>query len=222
MSLDLVMGLVGGLAGIMWATLDLIIGNYESFRYENSLIGSIYPTSPVILDTNETSDANSESYAKRQMMLTVAERGKYHYRYAEYLCTRLYRKLCCCCKTEAGRCESRIKRLQRHEQASEKLAEELDVVKFLYVHRIGQFIAKLMLNKHQRALVTSFKKYQIDDLGDKQVSSRLDTLLSLAKTSPSNYARLQTQKSLLEPTIQDDGTVDDYAAFQNIANLTQD
>ena len=137
MSLDLVMGLVGGLAGIMWATLDLIIGNYESFRYENSLIGSIYPTSPVILDTNETSDANSESYAKRQMMLTVAERGKYHYRYAEYLCTRLYRKLCCCCKTEAGRCESRIKRLQRHEQASEKLAEELDVVKFLYVHRIG-------------------------------------------------------------------------------------
>ena len=137
MSLDLVMGLVGGLAGIMWATLDLIIGNYESFRYENSLIGSIYPTSPVILDTNETSDTNSESYAKRQMMLTVAERGKYHYRYGEYLCTRLYRKLCCCCKTKGGRCESRIKRLQRHEQASEKLAEELDVVKFLYVHRIG-------------------------------------------------------------------------------------
>ena len=137
MSLDLVMGLVGGLAGIMWATLDLIIGNYESFRYENSLIGSIYPTSPVIMDADETSDLNSESYAKRQMMLTVAERGKYHYRYGEYLCTRLYRKLCCCCKTTGGRCESRIKRLQRHEQASEKLAEELDVVKFLYVHRIG-------------------------------------------------------------------------------------
>ena len=115
MSLDLVMGLVGGLAGIMWATLDLIIGNYESFRYENSLIGSIYPTSPVIMDAGETSDLNSESYAKRQMMLTVAERGKYHYRYAEYLCTRLYRKLCCCCKTKGGRCESRIKRLQRHE-----------------------------------------------------------------------------------------------------------
>lgn len=52
-----------------------------------------------------------------------------------------------------------MKRLERHEEASEKLIEELDVVKYVYVNRIGQFLAKMILKKHQRALVTSFKKY---------------------------------------------------------------
>ena len=50
-------------------------------------------------------------------------------------------------------------KLERHEAASERLANEIDIVKLLYVQRIGQFIAKLILKKHQRALVTNFKKY---------------------------------------------------------------
>ena len=41
----------------------------------------------------------------------------------------------------------------------------MNIVELLYAQRTGQFIAKLNLNKHQRALITSFKKYQIDDLG---------------------------------------------------------
>ena len=45
------------------------------------------------------------------------------------------------------------------------LADEIDIVKFIYVLRIGQFISKMILNKHQRALVTSFQKYQLNDLG---------------------------------------------------------
>ena len=44
------------------------------------------------------------------------------------------------------------------------LEKEFDIVKFIYVVRISQFLSKLVLRKHQRALVTSFKKYQIDDL----------------------------------------------------------
>jgi len=45
-SLDLVLGLVGGLSGIVWGFLLLVFGGYESFKLENSLIGSVYPTSP--------------------------------------------------------------------------------------------------------------------------------------------------------------------------------
>lgn len=45
------------------------------------------------------------------------------------------------------------------------LADEIDIVKFIYVLRVGQFISKMILKKHQRALVTSFKKYQLNDLG---------------------------------------------------------
>ena len=45
-SLDLILGLVGGFTSIIWAFLGLIIAPYEDFKFQNSLIGSIYPTSP--------------------------------------------------------------------------------------------------------------------------------------------------------------------------------
>ena len=41
-----------------------------------------------------------------------------------------------------------MQKLQRHEEASEKLAKELDIVKLIYVQRIGQFLAKVMLKRH--------------------------------------------------------------------------
>lgn len=39
-------GLVGGVAGVVWSVLGYTLGGYESFKYENSLVGNIYPTSP--------------------------------------------------------------------------------------------------------------------------------------------------------------------------------
>ena len=70
-----------------------------------------------------------------------------------------------------------MKRLQRHEEASRQLNSEIDIVKLLYVQRVGQFIAKLILRKHQRALVTSFKQYQVDDLADRKAAAKEDALL---------------------------------------------
>ena len=42
----MVLGLVGGLAGVIWPALYMIFGSYETFKFENSLIGAVYPTSP--------------------------------------------------------------------------------------------------------------------------------------------------------------------------------
>ena len=58
-SLDIVLGLVGGLAGVVWAILSYLLGDYEQFKYENSLIGKIYPTSPKVQDDDD-SDNNGD------------------------------------------------------------------------------------------------------------------------------------------------------------------
>ena len=60
-SLDLVLGLVGGLSSIIWGFLLLIFGNYESFKLENSIIGQIYETRPKI---EEDDDIDDEEEAK--------------------------------------------------------------------------------------------------------------------------------------------------------------
>ena len=94
------------------------------------------------------------------MMFTVAERGKYFYNYSEYLLALMVRFFCCCACFHTGAWHKRrVSKLERHEIASERLAHEIDIVKLLYLQRIGSFLAKLMLKKHQRALVTNFKSY---------------------------------------------------------------
>ena len=90
-------------------------------------------------------------------MRTVAERGKYFYSYSESRTTSFLKFFCSCCLENKPWYKKRIERLERHSKATDKLADEIDIVKFIYVLRIGQFISKLILNKHQRALVTSFK-----------------------------------------------------------------
>ena len=45
-SLDLILGLVGGVTSIIWTIFSILIGPYESFKFQTSLIGSVYPPSP--------------------------------------------------------------------------------------------------------------------------------------------------------------------------------
>lgn len=209
-SLDIVLGLVGGLSGIVWAFLAILLGSYETFKFENSLIGAIYPTSPQEMPaTNDDADNEGgatfkEQKSKQAMMRTVAERGKYFYNYSEYLLSLILRFVCCCC-SQGPWLKRRIKKLKRHEAASERLANEIDIVKLLSIQRVGHFMAKLVLKKHQRALVTNFSKYQLDDLCKERERG--------AKTK---------SEALLTPAIQADGTFSMLNALEQDESLTED
>ena len=140
------------------------------------------------------------------MMRIVAERGKYFYNYSEYLFAGASRFFCsCCCKKKAWY-KRRVEKLERHKAATEKLSEEIDIIKFIYVLRTGQFISKLFLNKSQRALVTSFKQYQIDDLG-------------IAKKEKGKNPGEQSD-SLLSPGIQDeDGLAANFEVLDAVGSI---
>ena len=136
------LGLVGGVSCVVWSSLGYSLGDYEQFRYKNSLAGSVYPTSPA------SENAESEGGAKFQMMQTVAERGKYFYTYSEYRFTAFLRSFCRCWLKESACYKSRLARIERHEEAQEKLSEEIDIIKIISMLRIGQFLSKLILRKH--------------------------------------------------------------------------
>ena len=96
LAVDDLLGLVGGLSSIVWAALSLVMGGYQSFKFENSLISSIYPTSPLDYDNQQA--PSSEAKARRDVMKTVSERGKYFYSYAEYLFAKMIAVIFCCCR----------------------------------------------------------------------------------------------------------------------------
>ena len=75
---DVLLGIIGGISSIIWAVLGFVISGYESFKFENSLISSIYPTSPQKFDDGDNDGIPpNENKAKHAMMKTVSERGKY-------------------------------------------------------------------------------------------------------------------------------------------------
>ena len=125
----------------------MLTAGYETFKFENSLIGAVYPTSPQE-EMAEDGAPEGTQMAKRDLMRTVAERGKYFYHYYEYLLTWSLRSFCCCCFKNSAWFDRKTKKLERHEAASEKLADEIDIVKLLHLQRLGLFIAKLVLRKH--------------------------------------------------------------------------
>ena len=100
--------------------LAIVLGGYETFKLENSLIGAVYPTvpKPDSQDSDEDAPGNQQE-ARRSMMFKVVQRGKYFYNYSEYLLAILLRAICCCCASKCcGWHQRRVKKLERHEAAS--------------------------------------------------------------------------------------------------------
>lgn len=138
-SLDKLLGLVGGISSIVWSVLVIVMSGYESFKFNNSLISSIYPTSP--LDFESSDVPPNENKAKQEIMRTVSERGKYFYNYSEYVFAKWLSCWCCCLNLKWM--ERRVKKLERHEAASKKLAKEVDICKLVQNQRMTQFLSKL-------------------------------------------------------------------------------
>ena len=88
------------------------------FRYETSLVGSIYPTSP---DDCKEKPPKNEEEARSFMLRRVSERGKYYYSLKEKIFTYLLANLCCCLVRNKEWFKKYKKRLDRHEEAKKKL-----------------------------------------------------------------------------------------------------
>ena len=58
-SLDIVLGIVGGFTGLLWSAISTLLGGYESFKFQNTLIGALYRTSPA-----QTSKPKNEQEAR--------------------------------------------------------------------------------------------------------------------------------------------------------------
>ena len=95
----------------------------------------------------------------------MIEKGKFHYRYYEYITTWLL-SICCCCKSarESRWLRKRKFEYDRYEKAVDKLNGQIDIVKFVETQRLAEFMSRLFLKPYQRALVQSFQEYQIDNM----------------------------------------------------------
>ena len=129
-SLDLILGLVGGFTAIIWSTLGLLISPYEDFKFKNSVVGSIYPTSPQRDDDEPPIDNQKD--ANEALEGTVIERGKFYYSFNEYKFTWILKSfLCCFVKKDGIWWKNRIFKYNRYEKAVQRMDEEIDILKHI-------------------------------------------------------------------------------------------
>ena len=125
-SLDIVIGLVGGFIAIISSILQSILGTFESFRLENTIIRYFYWTSPT-KKMNELYEPEDEQQAKQALVKSVATRGKYWYNFHEYIFANFLVK-CFCCTNNWDCHKKRREKLERHLSATAMLEHELDII----------------------------------------------------------------------------------------------
>ena len=79
-SLETIVAMVGGYIAILWSVLSYCIGDYQSFKYQNSVIGTVYDAT-----SNVNEPAENIDEARTAMYRNVSEVGKFYYNYREYI-----------------------------------------------------------------------------------------------------------------------------------------
>ena len=156
-SLDTVLGLIGGYSALLWAFVHYCLGDYEAFKFQNSILGTVY-------DATGADQKPPASYAaaKQSMRDNIAAVGKFDYSYAEFISAKLVR-LCCCCK-HINPFKKMLKRIENYEAAGEKFTAEMDVERILNAVRIAEFLSVLNLKKYQRVSTMHSQQYQIEEI----------------------------------------------------------
>ena len=73
-SLDILLGVVGGLSSIVWGFIALIFNGYEEFKLQNSLISKIYPVQKTSYDPKSKANKSyteQQQHAQRSMIKSI-------------------------------------------------------------------------------------------------------------------------------------------------------
>ena len=110
-SLDVVLGLIGGFVSLIWDSLGLLLGGYESFKFSEALTKHLYTTRSGQAQGQPT-DLKS---AQQDLCEGIQTRNRIEYHYREYICSWLLITLCSCCCKRLQCYRKRQKRFKRHE-----------------------------------------------------------------------------------------------------------
>jgi len=149
-----VLGLVGGLSGIIWSLLELCLKSYDNFTLEKNVFEDVYGTSP-----DDGSAPSNDKEAKLALARTVVKQSTYSYSYFEYWLTKYVKLLLGPCCRGKRAFDRRVDRFTRHKEASDRLSGEMDIARVVKSLRVVEFLARVVLNKHQRALIPKLKKH---------------------------------------------------------------
>jgi hypothetical protein len=151
-TINVMLGLIGGFAGVIMTTVNVLFGWYPAFLFERSLIRRLFTDS-------EEQQANPTDMAQR-----VKRYRPFVYSLKEYLTTPLLNFFTCgqcspCCR--GAWMMRRRERYDKFQIARERLSRELDLLEIVKRQRMFNLLTQSMFAYRQAIFVNYADKYNL-------------------------------------------------------------
>ena len=169
LTLDIVLGIIGGLSGLIWQFSGLFMSDYEDFKKNMSILKSFYTIDKNTMDQNYVQEKINRNLIgeegphdtlinniKKRLDLNI----EYRYGYGSFVCARLISCFNCCCY-QTSCAQKRLKRYELHEEGVQRMNDELDIVGLIRTLRKSQFMANTYLKEYQRFFISKFRYYHL-------------------------------------------------------------
>jgi hypothetical protein len=129
---------IGGYAAMVWSILALVLGDYQAFTFDKSLLKRLY--------TEDKTHIEEEASDDKELVSRILNRKQFSYSYSELVKAKLM-KLCCCCRCcrQTIYYEKKIKRYESYLKVKEKLTGEMDLLKIIQESRITSLLSEICL-----------------------------------------------------------------------------
>ncbi|CDW77341.1 UNKNOWN [Stylonychia lemnae] len=155
---NLVMALsnTGGLAGLLFAVVRIIIGPIQEFLYYQSLIQKSF-----MVEQNRAKDFNTYL----ELIKRLKNRVPFRYRMRQNIA--YYAKKLLLCKKQHFRIQREL-----FEFGKMKIEKQFDIAVILRDLRTFKMTNSLLLSKYQRKLIPFFKKYQLNQMYERDLQKK--------------------------------------------------
>jgi hypothetical protein len=157
LTFSVILGIVGGIASVIFSALPVIMWWYQMFHYESQLVRNLY---------KETTNSNENPLDLKDKINSTKPLV---YRWRSYMCM-LFLKFCCCCCRD--RCyKDGARQYEKYFRARKRLEQEFDFLELVKKVRVLSMLTSALLAKRQAVFVGYADKFLVKP--DKQTDMQL-------------------------------------------------
>ena len=151
-----VVALIGGFIGMIKTLSLLMLGSYQNFTIDKSMIKKIF-SKRESKDKHPTHNLLRTPDGKQdQLRSTIRRLSIFRNEYVSYRWQSLKRCFCCCRRPKPS------KQMRQYNIATKKLYHEIDLLEVVKTLRIARFLTSLHMTTDQRELVKFMQAYCIN------------------------------------------------------------
>jgi hypothetical protein len=169
-TLQIIVGLLGGLSSAIFGVLPWIVGWYNDYRVKSEVIENLY---------KDAEDNDNPIDLKQK----IVSSKPFRFSFKDYYITKVS-VICCCFRDEA-----RSRKLDKYERAKKRMDEEFDILKIIKEVRVLNMLTSALFSYEQAIFVDYADRFLIKSQDDRPTYHSIDDLRQIVEDFNPNDSR---------------------------------